>query len=166
MAALRGPLAELVASRATGHDAGGQGARAGGPHPGQRPTRGGTQEQLRGQLAELGRSVGLALEPGRHVLELRPPGSDKGAVLRELAAQVGARSVVFGGDDRGDLPAAAAVRELRAAGAAGLVVCVDSPESPPELRAAADLVVDGPAALVALLTTLADALDRRPGRAS
>src|SRR5262249_53601742 len=38
----------------------------------------GTLERLRDPLAALADGVGLVLEPGRLVLELRPPGADKG----------------------------------------------------------------------------------------
>jgi trehalose 6-phosphate phosphatase len=93
--------------------------------------------------------------PGRYVLELRPPGTDKGVALRALVAEAGARSVVFLGDDLGDLPAVAALRELDVA---GLVVCSDSDETPDVLRLEADLVVDGPPGVIAFLDALATAL--------
>lgn len=113
--------------------------------------------RLREPLAALAAEAGLALEPGRFVLELRPPGSDKGAALRSLAGERQARSVLFCGDDLGDLAAFAAVRELRAAGVPGCTVCSGSAESP-QVAAAADLVVDGPPGIVRLLGALAGAL--------
>jgi len=48
--------------------------------------------------------LGLAAEPGRYVIELRPPGVDKGSALTGLAGERAARSVLFCGDDLGDLP--------------------------------------------------------------
>jgi trehalose 6-phosphate phosphatase len=108
-------------------------------------------------LAALAADTGLTLEPGRLVLELRPPGIDKGAALRALASERAARSVLFCGDDLGDLAAFAAVRDLRAAGVPGCTVCSRSPESP-QVAEAADLVVDGPSGVVRLLTALADAI--------
>ena len=72
-------------------------------------------DRLRGPLGELAERLGLAAEPGRLVIELRPPGVDKGTALTGLAKERAARSVLFCGDDLGDLPAFAAVRALRAA---------------------------------------------------
>ena len=70
---------------------------------------------LRGPLGDLAERLGLAAEPGRMVIELRPPGMDKGAALRRLARERAAAAVLFCGDDLGDLPAFAAVRVMRAA---------------------------------------------------
>jgi trehalose 6-phosphate phosphatase len=110
---------------------------------------------LREPLTRLADDTALTLEPGRLVLELRPPGMDKGAALRGLAAERGARSVLFCGDDLGDLAAFAAIRELRADGIAGCAVASQSQESP-QVAAAADVVVDGPPGVAAFLAALAD----------
>lgn len=115
---------------------------------------------LREPLARLAADNGLALEPGRLVLELRPPGTDKGAALRALAAERTARSVLFCGDDLGDLAAFAALRDLRATGVAGCAVASGNQEAP-QVAAAADLVVDGPAGVVRLMDGLADVLEAR-----
>jgi trehalose 6-phosphate phosphatase len=112
---------------------------------------------LAGPLGELAARLGLAAEPGRFVIELRPPGVDKGAALTGLVRERAAGSVLFCGDDLGDLPAFAAVRALRADGIPGCAVASASPESP-RVAAAADLVVDGPEGVVALLAALAAAL--------
>ncbi len=112
---------------------------------------------LREPLARLARESGLTVEPGRMVLELRPPGTDKGAALRSLVAERGARSVLFCGDDLGDLPAFRAIGELRAAGVPGCAVASRSTESP-KVAEAADLVVDGPRGVVGLLRAIALAL--------
>jgi trehalose 6-phosphate phosphatase len=112
---------------------------------------------LRDPLAALARQAGLAVEPGRMVIELRPPGADKGQALRELAASRRPSAIMYCGDDLGDLAAFAAVRELRAAGIPGLVVCSGSAEVT-ELAADADLVVDGPPAVADLLAGLAAAI--------
>ncbi len=113
--------------------------------------------RLRDPLGELAASLGLAAEPGRFVIELRPPGVDKGAALTGLVAERAARSVLFCGDDLGDLPAFAAVRELRAHGVPGCAVASASTESP-QVAAAADLVVAGPDGVVGLLTAIAGQL--------
>jgi len=114
---------------------------------------------LRGPLDNLAERTGLAAEPGRMVIELRPAGVDKGSALTGLVRERGAAAVLFCGDDLGDLPAFAAVRALRADGIPGCAVASASPESP-EVAAAADLVVDGPEGIVALLAALAAELGR------
>ncbi|WP_081239610.1 trehalose-phosphatase [Streptomyces viridosporus] len=111
-------------------------------------------EALREPLADLATRHGLIVEPGRMVLELRPPGMDKGVALMEYAREIGARSVLYAGDDLGDLPAYATVDKLRSDGVPGLLVCSGSDEVT-ELRERSDLVVDGPAGVVQLLRTLA-----------
>jgi trehalose 6-phosphate phosphatase len=62
-----------------------------------------------------------------------------------------ATTVVFIGDDHGDLPAFAALDRLAASGATVLRVVVESEEVDADLMAAADLVVDGPVGVEALL---------------
>ena len=90
------------------------------------------------------------------VIELRPAGSDKGLALKNLASERGSSATLFCGDDLGDRPAFRAVAELRAAGIPGVAVCAGSAEVS-VLAGEADLVVDGPAGVVALLNSLADA---------
>ncbi|HEY6278767.1 MAG TPA: trehalose-phosphatase, partial [Streptosporangiaceae bacterium] len=114
-----------------------------------------------GPLAALADGTGLLLEPGRLVLELRPPGTDKGTALKDLAAERRCGAILFAGDDLGDLAAFAAVRDLRRSGHPGLTVCSASAEVT-ELAAGADLVVDGPGQVAALLAALADALSGSP----
>ncbi|QDQ12245.1 trehalose-phosphatase [Streptomyces spectabilis] len=112
-------------------------------------------DALRGPLGRLAARHGLIVEPGRMVLELRPPGVDKGVALTEYVREAGAESVLYAGDDLGDLPAFAAVDKLRADGEVrGLLVCSGSAEVT-DLASRADLVVEGPAGVVALLAGLA-----------
>jgi trehalose 6-phosphate phosphatase len=115
-------------------------------------------DALRGPLDALAARTGLTVEPGRLVIELRPPGTDKGTALYSLVAQRSPGSVTFCGDDLGDAAAFGAVRALRASGIRGLTVCSSSAETAPELAAEADLVVDGPDGVVALLDGLAEVL--------
>ncbi|MEU9475645.1 trehalose-phosphatase [Streptomyces sp. NPDC048191] len=115
-------------------------------------------EALRGPLADLATRHGLIVEPGRMVLELRPPGMDKGVALADHVRATGAEAVLYAGDDLGDLPAFAAVDELRADGVPGLLVCSGSTEVT-ELAERADVVVDGPGGVVQLLRALAAQLD-------
>ncbi|WP_189814504.1 trehalose-phosphatase [Streptomyces olivaceoviridis] len=122
-------------------------------------------EALRAPLADLATRHGLIVEPGRMVLELRPPGMDKGVALLDHARAVHAGCVVYAGDDLGDLPAFAAVEKLRAGGVPGLLVCSGSTEVT-ELADRADLVVDGPQGVVGLLRALAAQLGRGSSAAS
>ena len=119
---------------------------------------------LEGPLARLAEEAGLDCKPGRMVIELRPVGVDKGAALTVLIAERDPAAVLFAGDDLGDLPAFEAVRAARAAGRAGVAVYSAS-EEVTELAAHADLVVDGPAGVGALLAVLADAIGPPPPQA-
>jgi trehalose 6-phosphate phosphatase len=118
-------------------------------------------DRLRGPLAALAKRTGLAVEPGRLVLELRPPGADKGQALRELVADHAPAAVMFCGDDLGDRPAFRAVRDLRAAGMPGLLVASGSAETPAAIMTDADIVVSGPAGIAELLSRLAAAFAGR-----
>jgi len=113
--------------------------------------------RLTGPLAEFAAETGLDCQPGRLVIELRPPGVDKGTALTGLIAERDPAAVLFAGDDLGDLPAFEAVRVARAAGRAGVAVCSASDEVS-ALAAHADLVLDGPKEVAALLAALAEAL--------
>ncbi len=119
-------------------------------------------ELLRVPMERLAAAHGLVVEPGRLVLELRPPGVDKGAALTGLLRERAARSVLYAGDDLGDVPAFAAVEKLRADGLAGLLVCSGAVGDAPvrELADRADLVVAGPAGVVELLGALGEELSR------
>ncbi len=98
--------------------------------------------------------TGLIAQPGKMALELRPPvRADKGRVVRRLAE--GCAAVGYVGDDLGDLPAFEELAALASAGVAVARVAVVDAESPPQLAAAADLVVDGPEGVLALLRLLA-----------
>jgi trehalose 6-phosphate phosphatase len=114
----------------------------------------GALSSLRPAVAAIAEDTGLQVTPGRFVLELRPYGADKGAVLRTLVQEDSAEAVVYAGDDLGDIPAAEAVRELSAAGVTGVVICSESNEPVPEFRARADVVVPGPEGVLRALSLL------------
>lgn len=117
-------------------------------------------EALRGPLGELAARHGLIVEPGRLVLELRPSGMDKGVALTRYVREAGAESVLYAGDDLGDLAAYAAVEKLRAEGpdgTPGLLICSGEAEVP-ELAQRADLLLPGPGAVVEFLSALAQRL--------
>jgi trehalose 6-phosphate phosphatase len=113
------------------------------------------------ELEALAHGHELAVSRGRMVGEVRAPVDvDKGAALSRLLDERSVRAGAFAGDDYGDVPAFHALtdRAARVPGFVGVRVAVRSPEAPPELLAAADQVVDGPAALAELLASLAAAL--------
>jgi trehalose 6-phosphate phosphatase len=114
-------------------------------------------ERLLPVLTEAARSNGLEVEPGRAVIEVRAPGMHKGAAVRTLTKELGARAFVFCGDDLGDLEAFKAVEELRGQEFAGLLVCSGSEEQG-ALAELADVVVDGPAGVLELLRELTEDL--------
>ena len=104
---------------------------------------------------EVARETGLAREPGKFVVELRPPlGWDKGTAVEALHTELGLRRVVYVGDDLGDLPALRAARQ----GQGAAVVVDHGSETPEVLRDEADLVLEGVAAVEALLVDLASTL--------
>ncbi len=99
---------------------------------------------------------GLTRYPTRMAVELRPPVPvDKGRGVERLVAGMG--HALFAGDDHGDLSGFDALDRLVAAGSLqdAVRIAVRSSEEPPELVARADVHVDGPHALVALLAELA-----------
>jgi len=89
-------------------------------------------------------------------VELHPPiDEDKGTVLLRLAEDR-TGPVVYIGDDVGDLPAFDALDTLAAQGRPVVRVAAESEEMVDELRRRADLVLDGPAGVLALLQRLLD----------
>jgi trehalose 6-phosphate phosphatase len=112
------------------------------------------QEGARRQLEEIAaraRDDGFVARFGRKVLELLPPiEANKGTAVSGLLAEHGLQRALYAGDDTTDLDAFRALDPLDL----GVRVAVASPEGPPELEEAADLVVDGPDALLELLRRL------------
>ncbi len=114
-------------------------------------------EQRARRLAELGAEEGLVPHFGRMVLELRPTAEvHKGIAVRGLIRDAGASRAMFGGDDRTDLDAFAALRELERDGELDHAVCVgvSSAEGPAEIEAQAELVVSGTDGFLELLRGL------------
>jgi trehalose 6-phosphate phosphatase len=95
------------------------------------------------------------------VLELRPAlevtKGDGARALIEGAPAV--RHALFAGDDVTDLDAFTALRALVDEGRldSATLVAVQGEGAPPEVAAAADVIVDSPAALGAFLSAIADA---------
>lgn len=97
---------------------------------------------------------GLELREAKASVELHPPlDVDKGTSVTALAA--GCTTVVYVGDDLGDLPAFAALDDLRSEGSLTVKVATGGAELPAEVAAAADLVVDGPEAVLDLFRPVA-----------
>ncbi|MCU1426779.1 MAG: HAD-superfamily hydrolase subfamily [Actinomycetia bacterium] len=116
----------------------------------------GAGDDVATDVEALGRRLGLEVHPSRMARELRPPVPvDKGTVVEQLLE--GLSVAAFAGDDSGDLPAFAALERLRSQGRLddAVRIAVSSPESPPEVLANADLVVEGPEGLRTLLNQLA-----------
>lgn len=110
-------------------------------------------------LDALGEVEGLRVGHGRMVVELRPIGrGDKGTAARAIVERFGLRGAVVMGDDITDIDMFDAIAELRAAGtlrAAIIGVGGSDHEVPPELAAAADVVLADPTDAATLLAILA-----------
>lgn len=105
------------------------------------------------QLASEAEARGLDARWGRKVLEIRPRlSADKGTAVSQLLRESGARRALYAGDDTTDLDAfdALAGADLDVA----VRIAVDSPEAPPGLIAAADVVARDPAELAGALGQL------------
>jgi trehalose 6-phosphate phosphatase len=102
-------------------------------------------------VAERALAEGLRPRWGRRVLEIRPPiDGDKGTAVGRLLADSGLRRALYAGDDTTDLDAFRGLDGLELA----VRIAVASDEAPDELGPAADLVVDGPEGLAAVLARL------------
>jgi trehalose 6-phosphate phosphatase len=102
-------------------------------------------------VATRARGAGIDARFGRKVLELRPPvHADKGTAVTALLAHRGLRRAVYVGDDTTDVDAFHALRELEL----GVAVGVRSAELPLVVEQAADVLVDGPPGVLALLRAL------------
>jgi trehalose 6-phosphate phosphatase len=111
-------------------------------------------QRLEHALAGAAERYGLALEPGRMVLEVRAPGMHKGRAVRTAIEENQGGGVLFAGDDLGDLEAFRAVRDLAEGGFPALLVCSASEEQE-ALAELSDVVVDGPAGVLGLLAKFA-----------
>ncbi len=136
--------------------------RAVGVHTRELADPAGSLQRLVEPLSDLAARHGLLVEPGKNVLELRAPGTDKGDALRAIVAETGAQNVLFAGDDLGDLPAFRTVQQLREEGLDGLLVCSASHEED-ALTSLSDLVVDGSAGIAAWLNELAAEVEASDG---
>ena len=125
---------------------------------------------LHALLAPLAAAHGLRLTAGRMVWELRPPlPTNKGHAVHALVERFALRSVIFLGDDTTDVDAFRALHTLRDAGRHTLSIGVLASETPPAVREAADLLLDGVAGptgvegFLAHLVELVVGRDHQPG---
>jgi trehalose 6-phosphate phosphatase len=118
------------------------------------------------RIAAAAGAAGLDPHWGRKVVEIRPvAGVDKGTAVEGLLAGKAVQLALFGGDDRGDLDAFAALGRMVVSGRLRGSVCVGvaSEEAPPELAESADVVVDGPEAFLQVLKALAEPVQADSG---
>ena len=125
-------------------------------------------ESLALEIASAAEWEGLVAHRGRKVLEIRPNVAiNKGIAVAALipahsaATNTAAESIdhaLYGGDDRTDVDAFAALRTLQEDRELETAVCiaVASDESPPEVSESADLTVPGPEGFVRVLEALAE----------
>ena len=116
-------------------------------------------EAVAEQIAEQAKGQGLLIHRGRSVIELRAPvTSNKADAVHALLDGVDVDNALYVGDDRTDLDAFRALRALQHEGRLKEVLCVGvrSEQTPSELLAEADLLVDGTEGVSSLLSALAD----------
>jgi trehalose 6-phosphate phosphatase len=116
---------------------------------------------MAGRLAVIATTHGLEVIPGKRILELAPAGRPrKGGAVERIARDRELAAVLFAGDDVGDLDAFAALDRLGTRGLWTCAIAAGGRETPAEVLAAADLVLEGPSGVAALLPSIADELER------
>lgn len=114
-----------------------------------------------GRLAVIAATHDLEVVPGKRILELAPAGRPrKGGAVERIATDRDLAAVLFAGDDVGDLDAFAALDTLGTRGLWTCAIAAGGRETPAEVLAAADLVLEGPSGVAALLASIADELER------
>jgi trehalose 6-phosphate phosphatase len=123
----------------------------------QAPDQSAAAEDVRRVTTRIADDLGLRLEPGKLVEELRPPiDIDKGSAISALlAAHRDLSTFAYAGDDLGDIPALRAAR-----GAGGYALVIDhGAETNPRLLELADETFPGTEAFADWLGRLADRVD-------
>ncbi len=118
----------------------------------------GEAESLASEIAADAEWKELVAQRGRKVLEIRPNVAiNKGIAVAAMIASKPVRAALYGGDDRTDADAFAALRTLRDDGNLDAIACVavGSNEAPLEVSAGADATVDGPEGFAGVLRALA-----------
>jgi trehalose 6-phosphate phosphatase len=111
-------------------------------------------ERLGPELARIAAAHGLALLHGKRVMEVAPAGGGKGSAVRAILDAGRPEAALYAGDDLADLAAFAALDVAAEHGAAVTRVAVLGPETPDDLVAVADVMVEGPEGLLDLLRDL------------
>jgi trehalose 6-phosphate phosphatase len=113
------------------------------------------EESIARSLTTIAVPRGLLVTRGRRIVEVRPPVAvDKGVAVAGVIRERGLRGALYLGDDRTDLDAFRALRQLADEGVCQAVaVAVLSPEAPPEL-AAADITLPDVSSVPGLLRWL------------
>ncbi len=104
------------------------------------------------EIQALAGSMGLESRMGRQAIEIFPPLANKGDAIRGLIQHHHPRTVIYIGDDTGDLPVFAALNQLELK---HLSVGVASDESDRAIFGKCDLIVDDVDGVVSLLADLA-----------
>jgi trehalose 6-phosphate phosphatase len=123
----------------------------------QAPDHAAAAEDVRRVTGRIADELGLRLEPGKLVEELRPPiDVDKGSAISALlAAHPDLSAFAYAGDDLGDIPALRAARDD-----GGYALVIDhGPETDPRLLELADETFPGTEAFADWLGDLADKVD-------
>jgi trehalose 6-phosphate phosphatase len=115
------------------------------------------------RLTPLAQAANLRLSEGKRVIEIKTPlAINKGRALRTFSEHFSLQGILFAGDDRTDLDAILAIESLRQEGLKqqALSIVVQHSDTPPELLAHADIIVqevEGMAHLLAdIVQTLAE----------
>jgi trehalose 6-phosphate phosphatase len=110
-------------------------------------------EVLRAPVEKAAAAAGLAVRPGKEILEICIPGIDKGTAIRELIND-DTTAAFYAGDDLGDLPAMAEIKAwAKRSGRPTLTVGV-SPRGRGPIAQQADVTVPDPQRLISLLRQL------------
>lgn len=96
--------------------------------------------------------TGMRFGNGKKVVEiLAPLTTNKGTAVRRFVNQFGLHAIVFAGDDLTDLNGILEIEKLRGEGYAALGIVVQHPDTPPELLAHADIIVQEVEGMVQLM---------------
>lgn len=128
-----------------------------GVHTRSCPEPGAALAVLEPRLRRLAAGLGLVVEPGRNVIELRSSALTKGDAVRGLVGELDPVALAFCGDDAGDIAGFDAVRAWRDEEHPGAVVVSCSPEVP-ALAQQADVLCAGPVGIATWLEGLVDGL--------
>jgi trehalose 6-phosphate phosphatase len=88
------------------------------------------------------RGLGLLVRAGRMVVEIRPPGVDKGTAVDALLDRAAVKAALYVGDDTTDVDAMRALARRRSSGLQVLLVGVRSAEMPDGLAHLADSLIE------------------------